>query len=65
MPLMLGRFQMTVMANTSGAPFHGGKAVITANAFAAGGVPCYPDATTCFYETAFQRGSTGAVEAKL
>jgi hypothetical protein len=56
---------VTVMANTNGAPFHGGKAVISAYAFATAGVPCYPEATTCFYETATQTGSTGAVEAKL
>jgi hypothetical protein len=56
---------VTVMANTGDAPFHGGKAVITATAFAVGGVPCYPDATNCFIATATQSGSTGAVEAKL
>jgi hypothetical protein len=56
---------VTVLASTAGAPFHGGKAVISAYAFATAGVPCYEGATNCFYETASQTGSVGPVAAKL
>jgi hypothetical protein len=48
---------VTVLADTSGPPFHGGKAVFVASASAAAGIPCgYPG---CYYNQVQQWGSSG------
>ena len=56
---------VSVPANTSGPPFHGGKAVVTATATASAGQPCFPGSTGCFTNIVSQSARTGAVEAHL
>lgn len=56
---------MTVLANASGPPFHGGHAVLNASAFANAGQPCYPGATNCFFNYVSQTATTGPVTVHL
>jgi hypothetical protein len=39
---------VTVLADTSGPPFHGGQAVFSVSAGASAGTPCFPGTTSCF-----------------
>jgi hypothetical protein len=55
---------VTISADTSGPPFHGGTAVVNASASANAGVPCgvFPG---CFTIVASQTASTGAATVHL
>jgi hypothetical protein len=55
---------VTISADTSGPPFHGGTAVINASASADAGVPCgvFPG---CFTIVASQTASTGATTVHM
>jgi len=56
---------VSVAANPSGLPFHGGPAVVTATASASAGEPCVPGSTNCLSNIATQSASAGAVEVHL
>jgi hypothetical protein len=56
---------VSVPANTLGPPFHGGRAVVTATAYASAGLPCYPGSTGCFLNNVTQSASSGAVAVHL
>jgi hypothetical protein len=56
---------VTVLANTSGPPFHGGRAVLSASANASAGEPCFPGSTGCFINIVGQSAGTGAVVVRL
>jgi hypothetical protein len=55
---------VTISADPSGPPFHGGTAVITASAFAQAGIPCvgFPN---CFQIVDSQTASTGATTVHM
>jgi hypothetical protein len=55
---------ITISADTSGPPFHGGTAVVNASAYADAGVPCgvFPG---CYTIVASQTASTGATTVRL
>jgi hypothetical protein len=56
---------VTISANPSGAPFHGGKIVVTASAFASTAEPCFPGATDCFTNFASEGATIGPVAVHL
>ena len=57
---------VTVLADTSGPPFHGGRAVFTVSAGASAGTPCFPGTTTCFTSpTDTQSTSSGPTTLNL
>jgi hypothetical protein len=56
---------VSVPANPSGPPFHGGPAAVTATASATAGLPCFPGSTNCFTSNVTQSATTGAVAIHL
>jgi hypothetical protein len=57
---------VTVSADPTGPPFHGGPAVFTASAAASAATPCFPGSTTCFTSpVASQTASSGATALNL
>src|SRR5581483_747229 len=57
---------ITVSADPTGPPFHGGPAVFTATAGAGAATPCFPGSTTCFTNpSASQTASSGATALNL
>lgn len=56
---------VTVLANTSGPPFHGGPAILTGSAGASAGQPCFPGSTTCFFNLVSQTATTGPITVRL
>ena len=56
---------VTVTASPTGAPFHGGKAVVSASASAGAGVPCFFGTTGCWSIEASQSASVGPTLVSL
>jgi hypothetical protein len=57
---------ITIYADTTGPPFHRGKAVFTVSALAGASTPCFPGSTTCFTNpTAVQSASTGPIALSM
>ena len=56
---------ITATANTAGAPFHGGPAVVSASAYAQAGLPCLFGGTECWEIIANQPGAVGATKVNL
>ena len=52
----------TVLANPAGPPFHGGKAVVSASAFATAGESC---GTGCYFNLTGQSATLGPVATRL
>ena len=56
------RYPVSVQADTSGPPFHGGPAVANADAVMYAGIPCDPNQTfLCFYNQVSQVGGSGPI----
>jgi hypothetical protein len=57
---------ITVYADLTGPPFHGGEAVFTETASANAATPCFPGSTTCFTSpTANQSAGTGPIALNM
>jgi autotransporter translocation and assembly factor TamB len=56
---------VSVLANPSGPPFHGGQAVFNASANANAGQPCFPGSTNCFTNIITQSATTGPTQLHL